>query len=73
VSRRGVSAGPVVIAVDPHKRSWTAVAVNGSLQMTLLACCVGFGRGMSRGHPAAAGGGVGCRGPPTRRSDRRDR
>jgi hypothetical protein len=33
VSRREVSAGPVVIAVDPHKRSWTAVAVNGSLQL----------------------------------------
>jgi transposase len=33
VSRREVFAGPVVIAVDPHKRSWTAVAVNGSLQV----------------------------------------
>jgi Transposase len=32
VSRRGVGSGPVVIAVDPHKRSWTAVAVDGSLQ-----------------------------------------
>ncbi len=33
MSRRDVSAGPVVIAIDPHKRSWTAVAVNGSLQL----------------------------------------
>jgi transposase len=33
VSCRDVSAGPVVIAIDPHKRSWTAVAVNGSLQL----------------------------------------
>jgi transposase len=33
VSRRDVSAAPVVIAVDPHKRSWTAVAVNESLQV----------------------------------------
>jgi hypothetical protein len=33
VSGREVSVGPVVIAVDPHKRSWTAVVVNGSLQL----------------------------------------
>lgn len=33
MSRRDVSGGPVVIAVDPHKRSWTAVVVNGSLQL----------------------------------------
>jgi transposase len=28
-----MSASPVVIAIDPHKRSWTAVAVNGSLRL----------------------------------------
>jgi transposase len=28
-----VSSGPVVIAVDPHKRSWTAVAVDESLRL----------------------------------------
>jgi hypothetical protein len=33
VSRRGVGSAPVVIAVDPHKRSWTAVAVDGSLRL----------------------------------------
>ncbi|GAA1320030.1 hypothetical protein GCM10009610_47940 [Pseudonocardia xinjiangensis] len=32
MSRRSAGSGPVVIAVDPHKRSWTAVAVDGSLQ-----------------------------------------
>jgi len=33
VSRQDGSAGPVVIAIDPHKRSWTAVAVDGSLRL----------------------------------------
>jgi transposase len=32
VSRRSAVSGPVVIAVDPHKRSWTAVAVDASLR-----------------------------------------
>jgi transposase len=32
LGRSGV-AGRVVIAVDPHKRSWTAAAVDGSLQL----------------------------------------
>ena len=31
--RSAVSSGPVVIAVDPHKRSWTAVAVDESLRL----------------------------------------
>jgi transposase len=31
--RCAVSSGPVVIAVDPHKRSWTAVAVDESLRL----------------------------------------
>jgi MFS family permease len=33
VSGRSGVAGRVVIAVDPHKRSWTAAAVDGSLRL----------------------------------------
>jgi transposase len=33
VSGRSGVAGRVVVAVDPHKRSWTAAAVDGSLRL----------------------------------------